>query len=344
VNPARWPRENPLSERLLHVDPRAETLRDCHVADLPDLLRGGDLLVVNDAATLPASLRAHTARGAPLEVRLVGELSDGSFRAVLFGSGDWRTPTERRPPPESIRPDESLSVGRIRAVVERRSPISSRLVDLRFDRTGEALWSELYRIGRPVQYSYTDGPLDLWHVQVAYASRPWAAEMPSAGRPLRWELLLALRNRGVRVVSITHAAGLSSTGDPALDAALPLPERFEVPDATVQAIEQTRRGAGRVVAVGTTPVRALEGAAMQQGGAVTAGAGVTDLVLGPGYRRHVVDGLLTGIHEPEASHYVLLQAFAPSGLLTRATAHSERAGYLSHEFGDSWLILSEDQR
>jgi S-adenosylmethionine:tRNA ribosyltransferase-isomerase len=339
MKPARWPREDVLRDRLLHIDPVADTLRDARIRDLPDLLRPGDLLVVNDAATLPATLRGHTASGSAIEVRLVGELGDSLFRAVLFGPGDWRTPTEHRPPPEHVSAGAWLSFDGIRAVVEHVSPISSRLIELRFDRSGAALWSELYRLGRPVQYSYAAGPLALWHVQVAYASRPWAAEMPSAGRPLRWELLLALRERGVNVATVTHAAGLSSTGDPALDAALPLPERFDIPDVTVQATERAHGSGGRVVAVGTTPVRALEGAAMQHDGTLIAGAGVTDLVIGPGYRPRIVEGLLTGVHEPGASHYALLQAFAPARLLARATTHSEQEGYLSHEFGDSWLVL-----
>jgi S-adenosylmethionine:tRNA ribosyltransferase-isomerase len=152
-------------------------------------------------------------------------------------------------------------------------------------------------------------------------------------------MLLALRDRGVSIAAITHAAGLSSTGDAALDAALPLPERFDIPQATVQAVERSRAAGGRVIAVGTTPVRALEGAAMQHGGALVAGRGMTELVIGPGYQPRIVHGLLTGVHKPGASHYALLQAFAGAGLLSQATAHSEAAGYLSHEFGDSWLLL-----
>jgi S-adenosylmethionine:tRNA ribosyltransferase-isomerase len=252
---------------------------------------------------------------------------------------DWRTPTEHRAPPSSILPGARLSFGALGARVERVSPLSPRLLELRFDRQGASLWPLLYRAGRPVQYSYAAGPLELWHVQVGYASRPWAVEMPSAGRPLRWDLLLALRARGVRLASVTHAAGLSSTGDAALDAALPFPERFEVPAATAAAVERTRLEGGRVIAVGTSVTRALEGAAEQGSGRLRAGAGETGLILGPGYRLRVADGLLTGVHEPGASHYALLRAFAPDGLLARATAHSEREGYLCHEFGDAWLIL-----
>ena len=339
MKPARWPREDPSRERLLHMDRSEETLRDALVGDLPGLLRPGDLLVVNDAATLPGSLRGFAPDREPIAVRLVAELLGGAFRAVLFGPGDWRTPTENRAAPPLLGAGAEISFGELSATIERVSPISSRLVELRFHQSGAALWSSLYRSGRPVQYAHAAAPIELWHVQVAYASRPWAAEMPSAGRPLRWELLLALQRNGIRLASITHAAGLSSTGDPTLDAALPLPERFEVSEATARAVAHARAAGSRVVAVGTSAVRALEGAAARHGGRLAADAGETDLLLGPGFRPRVVDGLLTGVHETTVSHYALLRAFASDELLSRATAHSARAGYLSHEFGDSWLVL-----
>jgi S-adenosylmethionine:tRNA ribosyltransferase-isomerase len=337
--PARWPREEPLADKLLHLDLAAGTLRDARIADLPDLLRSGDVLVMNDAATMPASLHGRAPDGSPIEARLVAELPGGPFRAVLFGPGDWRTPTEKRAAPPRVSPGDRLAFAGLSASVEHVSPVSSRLVDLHFDVEHDRLWPLLYAHGRPIQYSHAAGPLEAWHVQVPYASRPWAAEMPSAGRPLRWQLLLELRRRGVHLATVTHAAGLSSTGDPALDAALPLPERFSVPDATVAAVGRARRDGRRVVAVGTTVVRALEGAARAHGGRLMAGSGETDLVIGPGYRPAIADGMLTGVHETGSSHYALLRAFAPAGLLARATIHSERAGYLTHEFGDSWLLL-----
>jgi S-adenosylmethionine:tRNA ribosyltransferase-isomerase len=336
--PARWPREEPARERLLVIDPRTATLRDARIGDLPQLFRPADLMVMNDAATLPASLSGRGPRGEPIEARLLGELASGAFRAVLFGDGDWRVRTEDRAPPAPLEPGARLAFEGLSATVERVSRLSPRLVELRFDRSGADLWLGLYRAGRPVQYAYTAGPVELWHGQVPYASRPWAMEMPSAGRPLRWDLLLGLRERGVRFAHLTHAAGLSSTGDPTLDAALPLPERFEIPASTAWAVSDARARGGRVVAVGTTVARALEGA-VAHGGALAAGAGETDLILGPGYRLRVLDGLLTGTHEPSASHFALLHAFAPAALLARASEHAERAGYLTHEFGDSWLVL-----
>ncbi|HWE25308.1 MAG TPA: S-adenosylmethionine:tRNA ribosyltransferase-isomerase [Myxococcales bacterium] len=336
---ARWPRDAALEERLLHIHPRTGALRDSRIGDLPAILRKDDLLVVNDAATMPGSLRGRASDGTPVEVRLLGTLQSGAFRAVLFDGADWRTPTERRAPPPLLAAGSTIDFGQLSAVVEHVAPLSARLIELRFDRSGAALWSALYRIGRPVQYSHTAGSLELWHVQVAYASRPWAAEMPSAGRPLRWELLLALRERGVEIASVTHAAGLSATGDVALDAALPLAERFEIPANTISAVARARDAQGRVVAVGTSVVRALEGAATLNGGVLRACTGETDLMLGPGYRRRVADGLLTGVHEKSTSHYALLRAFASEEVLAEASAFAEDRGYLSHEFGDSWLIL-----
>jgi S-adenosylmethionine:tRNA ribosyltransferase-isomerase len=213
-------------------------------------------------------------------------------------------------------------------------------VALRFAVSGDELWDALYREGRPVQYAYLAHELPLWAVQTVYAARPWAFEMPSAGRPLSWQTLLALRRKGVRWASLTHAAGLSSTGDPAIDAALPLPERYEIPAATARAVAETQARGGRVVAVGTTVVRALEGAAAAaRDGVLRPGGGETDLIITPAFRPRVVDGILSGAHAASESHFRLLAAFAGRALLAAAAAHAERAGFLTHELGDSMLVL-----
>jgi S-adenosylmethionine:tRNA ribosyltransferase-isomerase len=322
--------------RLLVLDPVAGAFEEGVVSDLPGLLGAGDLLVVNDAATLPASLRGQDEAGRAVELRLVGV--DGErFQGVLLGAGDWRQRTEDRPAPPELPAGARLRFGALGARVLDSVPPSPRLVRVAFDATGDALWAALYREGRPIQYSYARRPLPLWAVQTVYAGRPWAFEMPSAGRPLTWEILLALRRRGVGWASLTHAAGVSATGDPAIDAALPLPERFEIPAATVAGIEETRGRGGRVVAVGTTVVRALEGAAA--GGGLRASSGVTDLRIGPQHRLRVVDGILSGVHAPEESHFALLGAFADRRLLDRAWAHASSAGFRPHELGDAMLVL-----
>lgn len=351
MRPAAAPRHDRDDTRLLAIDRDSGALRDLAIADLPGLLRAGDLLVVNDAATLPASLRARVSgRADLLELRLTGGLDGSLAGAVLFGAGDWRTPTERRPAPPPLAVGDSLlfegpganehvpgDTSELSAVVAAVDPRCSRLLTLRFDRGDAALWSALYRLGRPIQYSYLREPLALWSVQTGFAARPWAAEMPSAGRPLAWSTLLALRRAGVELAALTHAAGLSSTGDPQLDALLPLPERYELPLATVAAVARARARGGRVIAAGTTVVRALEGN-LQRHGALRAGPGATDLVLGADFVPRVVDGLLTGMHDPGESHFQLLRAFAGAPVLLAAWRHASAAGYLQHEFGDATLL------
>jgi S-adenosylmethionine:tRNA ribosyltransferase-isomerase len=319
--------------RVLVVDPSTRRLEVLAFAAVAERLRAGDLLVVNDAATLPASLMGADGEGRPLEARLLGAPEGARAWAVLFGAGDFRTRTEDRAPPPLLEAGARLRFGGLNARLLRRSPRSPRLVELEFDREGAALWAALYAIGRPVQYAHRPQPLALWDVQTAYAGRPWAAEMPSAGRPLTWEVLAPLAARGVRVVALTHAAGLSATGDPALDAALPLPERYEIPEATAAAVAATRAAGGRVIAVGTSVVRALEAS----GGA--AGTGVATLVLDHGYGPQVVDGLLSGVHPPGESHYRLLAAFLDEDLLAATWARAAAAALVTHELGDATLIL-----
>jgi S-adenosylmethionine:tRNA ribosyltransferase-isomerase len=342
MKPAAWPRDEPLDERLLVVDAAKKSLYDAHVRDLATVLSPGDLVVVNDAATLPASFAAKTPDGADVEIRLLANVDDTTWRAVLFGSGDWHFRTEDRPRPPVLRTGESLDFGApLRATVTHVFATSPRLLTIRFDAQGAALWSALYALGRPVQYSHLAGPLELWHVQTPYASRPWSVEEPSAGRPLAWRVLDALRARGVEIATLTHAAGLSSTGDPAIDRMLPVPERYEIPQATVDAVARTRARGGRVVAVGTTVARALEGCAARHRGALVAETATTDLRIDARLKRRVVDALYTGLHEPGASHFDLLGALVDVETATRAYEHAATNGYVNHEFGDSCLIVGE---
>jgi len=342
VRPAVWPRDGRRETRLLHADPHTGALLDRWITDLPGSLRAGDLLVVNDAATLPASLRGRTAGGAEVELRLAAATSSvREWWGVLFGGGTWRQRTEDRPAAPELGPGSTLGFGgQLAATIEAVSPISPRLVLLRFDREGADFWAALYQVGRPVQYSYLAGPLPLWQIQTAHAARPWALEMPSAGRPLDTGTFDELRRHGVSIASLTHAAGLSSTGDSSLDAALPLPERYEIPVATAAAVGRTRAHGGRVVAVGTSVVRALEDAARAGRGRVGPGHGLATLRIGAATRLFAVDGLLTGLHSPGTSHFELLQAFAPAALWATAHRHASAGGYLDHEFGDVGLLLA----
>jgi S-adenosylmethionine:tRNA ribosyltransferase-isomerase len=264
------------------------------------------------------------------------------FTAVLFGEGDWRTPTEHRAPPPEVREGDALMLGPLRATIVRTLG-HPRLVQLRFSGEPDAIWAGLARHGRPVQYAHVREPLKLWDVWTRVAALPVAFEPPSAGFALDWALLSALKSRGIAFATLTHAAGLSSTGDAQLDARLPLDEPYLIPAATVDAIRRARQAGGRVIALGTTVARALEHAASVRG--LRPGPGVADQKIGPHTRLRLVDALVSGTHEPGTSHYELLRAFAPDEVLRRAGAELETHGYLTHEFGDSiWIEHIADNR
>jgi S-adenosylmethionine:tRNA ribosyltransferase-isomerase len=338
---AREPVQRAPQARLLVVDAQGR------IEDLPrrrfvDRLRPGDLVVANDAATLPASLHGvHAPSGLPIEVRLAGRRSLAEdevreFSAIVFGAGDFRTRTEDRPAPPALAPGDRLVLGPLDASV-RALLGHPRLVALRFDGTPGAIRAGLARHGRPVQYAHLAAALALWDVWTPIAAAPVAFEPPPAGFALDWRTLDAMRARGIAFATLTHAAGISSTGDAALDARLPFDEPYRIPAATARAIEAARARGARIVAVGTTVVRALEHAAACDG-RVRAGDGVATQRIGRSSRLRVVEAILSGTHEPGTSHHELLRAFADDATLDRAHRLLEARGYRTHEFGDSVLL------
>jgi S-adenosylmethionine:tRNA ribosyltransferase-isomerase len=349
--------------RLLLLDRDSGTVGHHRFDELPMLLEPGDLVVVNDSRTLPASLLGRTAGGSALEVRLAARAR--STGAPLRGSPDpsgpdgaerWAAlplgvpadggdpalvPTDARPAPPPLPPGERLLFGGgLTATVLGRHEEAPPLVWLAFDTGGERLAEALHRAGRPVRYAYVPRPWPLHHYQTMFAAAPGSAEMASAGRPFTVQTVRALRDRGVGLATLSLHAGLSTYGDPAVDRRFVPPEAYRVPEATAAAVARCRAAGGRVVAVGTTVVRALETAATAgPHGEVRAGSGVTRLRIGPGHRLLAVDGLLTGLHEPEASHLDLLGAFVDPEVLGRAYTAALDAGYLWHEFGDVCLVI-----
>jgi S-adenosylmethionine:tRNA ribosyltransferase-isomerase len=343
---ADLPVQRPPRAKLLLVDARGRITHAPRAAFV-EFLRPGDVVVANDAATLPASLRGeHVSSGGPVEVRLAGRRSLApddvrQFAAIVFGAGDYHTRTEDRPPPPYLVPGDQLALGPLWATVERLLD-HPRLVELRFEGTPDSIWAGLARHGRPIQYAHVPVPLALWDVWTPIAGPPVAFEPPSAGFALDWRVLAAMRARGVAFTTLTHAAGISSTGDAELDRRLPFDEPYRIPPATAAAIRRVQ-GRGRVVAIGTTVVRALEHAATG-GGLVRAGAGLATQCIGATTRLRVVDALLTGTHEPGTSHHELLRAFADDATLGRADDELAAHNYHTHEFGDSLLIEHQPGR
>ena len=331
--PARRPLQRPPDARLLVVD-SCGAIVDTTRAALVDHLRPGDLVVANDAATLPASLYGiHLPSGAAIEVRLAGRASlareDLRFWAVVFGAGDWRTRTEDRPALPQLADGDRLALGPLVATIEALLG-HPRLIALRFADDPDAVWAGIARHGRPIQYAYMEQALALWDVWTPIAARPVAFEPPSAGFALDWRTLGEMRRRRVEFATLTLAAGISSTGDAKLDARLPLDEPYRISAAAATAIRRAKARRGRIVAVGTTVVRALE-----HTGAEVAGEGVANQRIDAHTPLRIVDAIVSGTHEPQESHFQLLRAFQDDATLDRATAALEARGYRSHEFGDS---------
>ena len=330
-----------MNAKLLVIDAR-DGLRHIPREALIDVLRPGDLVVANDAATLPASLQGtHVRTGEPIEVRLAGRRSLSTdlsnFSAVVFGAGDFRTRTEDRALPPALVPGDALVFGPLSAMVTALLG-HARLISLHFHGSTDEIWSGIAHHGRPVQYAHVPTPLALWDVWTPIASPPVAFEPPSAGFALDWQMIAALRARNIGFATITHAAGISSTGDAELDIRLPFDEPYDVPSSTAQAIARTRSNGGRIIAIGTTVVRALEHSALRDG-TVHAGPDTANERVGAGTRLRVVDAILTGVHERGTSHYELLRAFADELTLSAADEEIASHGYRPHEFGDSVLVI-----
>jgi S-adenosylmethionine:tRNA ribosyltransferase-isomerase len=292
---------------------------------LGDHLGAGDLLVVNNSATVPAALPARLA-GEPVELRLSTPAADGRWLVEL------RTADLRPLAPPPLPALLELPGG---AHAELLAPyLHSRRLSIAALQLGVPVLDYLARHGRPIRYPHSGGARPIEDYQTVFALEPGSAEMPSAARPFTAELVAELVSRGVLFAPITLHAGVSSLelGED------PYPERYRVPPATAWLVNTVRANGGRVVAVGTTVVRALETVARRDG-TVEAGDGHTDVVVTPERGLRAVDGLLTGWHEPESSHLELLEAAAGQALLERSYRVARGHGYAWHEFGDSHLIL-----
>jgi S-adenosylmethionine:tRNA-ribosyltransferase-isomerase (queuine synthetase) len=293
-------------------------------ADLPGLLEPGDLLVVNTSATLPAAVRLDR-----LAVHFSTPLRDVP--------GVWLVELRLRAD-KSTRPYGGGCPGEWFPL-----PGGATLTLIR--RHTERLWQArlnadvvpyLLRYGVPIRYSYVprDWPADAYQSVFAADRRAGGAEMPSASRPFTTELVTHLVSRGVLLAPLTLHTGVASpeTHEP------PYAERYEVPAATADLVNHVHDRGGRVIAVGTTVVRALETVAAADG-SVRAGSGWTEHIVTPEAGVRAVDGLLTGLHEPRSSHLMMLTAIAGPGLLERTYDEALAEGYLWHEFGDLNLLL-----
>ena len=308
-------------------------LRHAVFSELPRFLAPGDLLVVNTSATIAAAITGTRGDGREVTVNFSTPLDDGTWLTELRAGAVGQRRVLDGSAGEAISLPGGLS---LTLLCQQRD--SDRMWITAIDSPVDVA-TVLAQHGRPIRYSYVPDPWPLAAYQTVFARDPGSAEMPSAGRPFTAELVTRLVTSGVMIAPITLHAGVASleAGEP------PLAERFSVPESTARLINLARASGGRVIAVGTTCTRAVESAADNQG-KIRATQGWTELILGPSHPARVVNGLITGWHDPEASHLALLTAVAGRELVRASYAEAQRAGYLWHEFGDSCILLPPNAR
>jgi S-adenosylmethionine:tRNA ribosyltransferase-isomerase len=314
--------------RLLVASRADDSIRHCRFHDLPLFLAPGDLVVVNTSATLPAALPAMRTDGTELELRL------STPAPGRDGERWWIVELRRGEAPfRDVEAGELLTLPAGSTARILTPTTAGRLWLARLDLSGP-LGQYLADSGHPIRYAYVAARWPLSAYQTVYAREPGSAEMPSAGRPFTTELITRLVAGGVLIAPVVLHTGVSSPErhEP------PYPERFRVPEHTARLANAVHGWGGRVIATGTTVVRALETVARPDG-VVSAGEGWTELVVTPERGLHAVDGILTGLHESSSSHLDLLSALAGTELLERSYAAALERGYRWHEFGDSQLIL-----
>jgi S-adenosylmethionine:tRNA ribosyltransferase-isomerase len=293
---------------------------------LDRFLKKGDLIVLNASRTVPAVLKSkRESDGAEVEIRLAHRKNESVWEALPV-SGD-------------LKEGDVIRFSPILTATIMEQSDDTPFVSLAFNLCCSDLYNQIYSLGEPVRYEYIQQPWNLDYYQTVFATIPGSVEMPSAGRAFSWELLFRLQKKGVKIAYITLHTGLSYLLD---DKWHKGPdnnfENYEVPEETVNMINETKKSGGRVIAVGTTVVRALETAALENG-ELQATEGWTNLYIQKDTNLQVCDGLITGMHEPEASHLQLLSAFVNTDHLYAAYKEAINQHYLWHEFGDMNLIL-----
>ncbi|SFI94836.1 S-adenosylmethionine:tRNA ribosyltransferase-isomerase [Thermoflavimicrobium dichotomicum] len=295
---------------------------------LPQFLRSGDVLVLNASRTIPALLYGKWYRQGQLlsdkvEIRLAHRLDERIWQALVITEG--------------VKKGDFFyfSTKLFAEVIRVRSGFA--LIEMRFSLSGAFLFEQIYALGQPIRYEYVQNPWQLEYYQTVYGSFPGSVELPSAGRAFTWEMLFRLKQKGISIAFLLLHTGLSyflgNQVNPEENG-----EEYMIPDRTATLVNQAKQSGGRVIAVGTTVVRALESAVSPTGQCMST-KGWTRLYIHSHYSLQLVDGLLTGFHEPEASHLDLLTAFVESHQLKQMYDEAIQQQYLWHEFGDLHLIL-----
>jgi S-adenosylmethionine:tRNA ribosyltransferase-isomerase len=309
--------------RLMVLNSKTGATFHHHFHEIGSFLLQGDVLVLNNSRTIPSVLRGKQGKR-EIEIRLSRRISDHQWEALIVGG---------------IYSSKELILfpnGVIAYVLGNGSELP--LVLLEFSVSGQKLYELFYEFGGPIRYEYIHQPWPLEVYQTVYASIPGSVEMPSAGRAFSWRLLNQLKQNGIDLAFLQLHAGLSYYGNDQWPLPNKHPESFHIPAVTADVINKAKQNGRRIIAVGTTVVRTLETVADSRG-FVKSGEGITTLYIKDGYKLKTVNGLLTGLHEPEASHLDLLSTFVDKEKLISSYHGAIDKGYLWHEFGDMNLIL-----
>lgn len=294
--------------------------------NLDQYLKIGDVLILNSSRTVPSKLRSKLLRDSKVyqnevEIRLARRKNEQIWEALVIC--------------EDIAKGDQLLFSEKLSGKVLNAPNNSPFITIKFSVKGSALYEEIYPIGEPVRYEYINSPWELDYYQTVFVTHPGSVEMPSAGRAFSWELLFKLQKKGVKIVFIQLHTGLSYLLDDKWDhSPTENYEEYQIPQEAWEDILQAKMEGQRVIAVGTTVVRAIETAA-----ATGELAGWTNLYVRKNYGLKIADGIITGMHEPEASHLDMLTAFVNQNDLITAYQEAVEKGYLWHEFGDMNLIL-----
>ncbi len=323
--------------KLLVAD--GDRIRHTHFRDLADHLEPGDLIVVNTSQTVAGEADARLPDGTDVVVHVAMDLRDGTWVVEIRTA-----PEAARAVLDAAEGQELTLTGAEGAALTLLDPYPR--AGSSPTGAGNRLWRAAYagveplrnvldRVGRPISYGYLDQRFDLAEYQTIFGTTPGSAEMPSASRPFTPEVVTRLVSRGVGIAPVLLHTGVSSqeAGE------APQPEWFEVGESTARLVNSTRAGGGRIVAVGTTVTRALESAVAMGSGLLTAASGWTERVVTRDHPPRIVDGLITGWHDPQASHLLLVESIAGDELAQAADDAAVAGGYRWHEFGDSALFL-----
>lgn len=333
--------------KLLVVNSHNQTTNIDHLDDISTYFEEGDITVVNQSATIPSSLQGKILRtNQDIEIRLAGWVGNSftdsyNWKAITFGKGDWQEKTEEREEIHDLKVDDIIIFDNglyisIKEIFVK--PAKFIRVEFQKDIPSEELWKKIYEIGKPIQYSYLENSLEIWDQQTIFSGPPLSLEPPSASFQFSWRIVNKLIAKGVKIVPILHSAGLSSTGNDEVDSLLPLPERYQITKETADIIQKAKADEKKIIALGTSVVRALEANALINHGNINPSNDMTDFVIRSNYIPQVVTGLISGMHVPEESHMQILEAFANEDLIIDGYNHAIDHEFLWHEYGDLTLI------